>query len=498
MCGILIEFSPKGIFSPNFSQMLDKMEHRGKDYKAINGYSSAHGRFIQIGYNRLAITDVRSNRQGMAMNVDGTYFYCFFNGEIYNYKELAAEFRQPDSIEADVIAEGVARHGIDFISRLNGMFAGVVFDSNGNVWVFRDRYGQKPLYYYQAADTLILSSEIKPIIESPLYKGGRNEFAKKQLLSFNNIFTKDTLFEGVYKMEVATWWNLNSGRKEKYWRWEYKSQPIDYGEAKREVRRLVENAVIEQTPKEVEYGTCLSGGIDSGIIAALLGDIKTFTVGYKGQPDERQLAELLGKQHYEIIYDHVRHLSETIYALENPILGESWMHWSLYELASKFVKVLYDGAGSDELFFSYIWRYSEPDYWKVVNRTGIDDPYCREMFSQVFPEDTFEARRIFDAEHFLGGVLSVVDKLSMQHTIEVRTPFLNNSLVDFVNTLPFEYRANKRVLKDAFADILPPEIFNAPKRGFSTPKGWIEGEHNQARNWIEKALNEWDKLFKFA
>lgn len=483
MCGIALTFYKHGRPKKDkaIAPMLDQMRHRGKDQNSLQYYPNCI-----IGFRRLAITDIHAVQPGISNGWE-----VFLNGEVYNYKKLGFQ-----GSECEVLAQGFAKHGVDFVKRLDGMFV-IVAVYGADVYVFRDRYGQKPFYYFQSGETIVLASEIKPLLAHPDYRFAVNESAKEQLLSFNNIFTNETLLTGISKMGAGTWWHLNTGKKEKYWGWQYTPTPIDYQEAKEEVRRLVEQAVSSQTPQEVSYGSCLSGGIDSSIIAALLGDCKTFTVGYKGQQDERPLAELLGKQQYEIVYDRPRNLQETIYALENPVLGESWMHWQLYELASKFVKVLFDGAGSDELFFSYHWRYSESDYWKVVNRTGIDSDNAQKVFKQVFPVDTLEARRLFDAEHFLGGVLSVVDKLSMNHTIEVRTPFLSNPLVDFVNTLPFEYRENKRILKDAFADLLPPEILNAPKRGFTTPRNWIEGEHNQARNWIEKSLSIWGELFNF-
>ncbi len=506
MCGITLQFYKNGRPDSDrgSSVMLNELTHRGKDQVSNHCYTNC-----KVGFRRLAITDIDTAQPGawvtnsVIIEGDGTQWTdrnlweVWLNGEIYNYKALGFE-----GSECEVLAQGFGKYGCDFVKQLDGMFVIVAIEKgnsqNPQVYVFTDRWKQKPLYWFETATSIILASECKALIAHPDYHFAVNENAKTQLLTFSNIFTDETLFEGIHRLGGGISWHLNSGKKTKYWCWQYTPIIIDYQEAKEEVRRLVEQAVSSQTPQEVSYGSCLSGGIDSGIITALLGDCKTFTVGYKGQPDERLLAELLGKQQYEIVYDKPRNLQETIYALENPVLGESWMHWQLYELASKFVKVLFDGAGSDELFFSYHWRYSEADYWNVLNRTGIDNHNCRKVFKQVFPVDTLEARRVFDAEHFLGGVLSVVDKLSMNHTIEVRTPFLSNPLVDFVNTLPFEYRENKRILKDAFADLLPPEILNAPKRGFSTPKNWIHGEHNQARNWVEKSLNIWEEMFNLA
>lgn len=482
MCGLLVEFSKAGQFAPNFRQRLDEMAHRGVDQISVHDYPTC-----RVGFRRLAITDVSkaqpANHRGCEV---------FLNGEIYNYKELGY-----GGSECEVLAQGFWQHGANFVKRLDGMFV-IVVVMGAEVYVFTDRWKQKPFYWFETPNAIVLASECKPLLKHPEYHFAVNENAKAQLLTFSNIFTDETLFKGIHRLEGGVIWHLNGGKKQKYWQWSFTPEPMQYEEAKREVRRLVGQSVAMQTPKEVSYGACLSGGVDSSIIVALSGDIPTFTVGYKGQEDERPLAELMGRQHRVIVFDQVRNLGETIKSLETPLLGASWMHVGLYHLASKYVKCLFDGAGGDEIFFGYQWRYDAKDYYSVLNRTGIDCEYCRWIYSQVFPEDTPEARYIFDAEHFLGGVLSVVDKLSMAQTIEVRCPMLENDLVDFVTKIPFEYKTNKQILRDAFSDLLPPEILNAPKRGFTTPKNWITGEHNQARNWIEKSLNIWDELFILA
>lgn len=481
MCGLILQYNKTGRNFPPFATMLNEMAHRGTDAVSIDTYQTC-----RVGFRRLAITDIETQQPG---RVNG--WICYVNGEIYNYKDLGFP-----GTECEVLCQGFAKYGIAFVSRLNGMFAGVAIQGE-NVYVFRDRFGEKPMYYFETLNSIVLASECKALIKHPDYRFAVNESAQKQLLTFNNIFTNETLFDGIYRMSKGSFWHLATRYKVKYWQWNFEPEPMDYEEAKREVRRLVERSVAMQTPKEVSYGACLSGGLDSSIIVALSGDLPTFTVGYKGQEDERLLAEVMGRQQREIVFDQVRDFEETISSLENPLLGASWMHVELYRLVSKYVKVLFDGAGADELFGGYQWRYTEPDYWNVVNRTGIDDPYCREVFAQIFPEDTPAKRYRFDAEHFLGGVLSVVDKLSMSQTIEVRTPFLENDLVDFACKIPFEYKKDKQILRDAFSDVLPPEISHGKKKGFTTPKDWIPGEGNQAKRWIESALAEWEKCFNF-
>jgi asparagine synthase (glutamine-hydrolysing) len=272
----------------------------------------------------------------------------------------------------------------------------------------------------------------------------------------------------------------------KYWEWKYQTKETSFEDAVTKVRELVIQAIKRQTPNEVEFGTCLSGGIDSNVIALNLPDCKTFTVGFKGIQDETELAKIHSKEHYEIIYDKVRYLDETISHLDDLRVGASWSNYGLYQLASKYVKVLLDGAGSDELFGGYVWRYDmAKDYEKeILQRTSYEGEY-------KFYPDSLMKRMKFDAENFLQGVLSVVDKLSMAHTIEVRVPFLDNDLVDYVLTLPLEYLKDKILLKKAFPEI-GEKILTSPKKGFSSPD-WIEGDGKQSDKWSVKALELYTK-----
>ena len=495
MCGILLEHNQRGEFAPGFRSRLDLLEHRGKDQASVHHYPTC-----RVGFRRLAITD-RGEQQPGAAHGWATYL----NGEIYNYKELGYQ-----GSECEVLAQGFVKEGTEFVKRLNGMFV-IVAVCGADVYVFRDRAGQKPFYYFKTRDGGIVgASEIKPLLEHPDYRFKQsvgafsvNQSAKLQWLTFNNIFTDETLFDGIYKLEKGTVWHLNTNLIEKYWRWQFKPEPMNYQEAVMQVRQLVVKAVSNMTPKEVPFGSLLSGGVDSGIIAALLPDCPVFTAGYNGG-DERALAELTNKsKHYQIVFNRVTDFTDTILHLEDLRVGASWSNYGLFELASKFCKVIFDGSGADELFSGYSWRYEAKNYWDVVNRTWHEknrpiEPigHCLQIFEQVFPVDTLEERYRFDAEHFLEAVLLVEDRMSMAHTVETRQPFLDNDLVDFALTLPNDFKQGKRILKDAFGDLLHIDILTGKKRGWTSPD-WFEGEGNQAKRWSEAALQEWNKLFNF-
>lgn len=477
MCGIVLHHQPQN--GRTIIDMLEKIKHRGTD--KYHHYSSA----ANVGYTRLPITDTTTEQVGKFAN-----WTVFLNGEIYNYKDFGYTGN-----ESEVLAKLFCKKGIKAVDELNGMFA-IIAICDDKVYFARDRYGIKPLYYTRVNGTQYMASEIKAFLAIPKFKVTENKQYISQWMLFNNCFDRAaTIFGGVIRIQPGTYGELTKDgiKLTKYWSWEYNQKHVPYNEAVANVRQLVINAIKRQTPKEVKFGVCLSGGIDSNIIATLTPDCHTFTVGFKGVDDERQQAEINAKQHYEIVYDKVRNLPETIYHTEELRVGASWSNYELHELASKYVKVLFDGTGADELFGGYIWRYDMArDYVKdVLLRTNLT---YKSLPKTPF-DDTFNNRLKFDAEHFMQGVLNVGDKLSMAHTIEMRVPFLDNELVDYVLTLPRSYLVEKMLLKDAFANELHPSILYGKKRGFSSPD-WIDGQGNQALKWARAALTEWRNIFK--
>lgn len=487
MCGIALVFYKKecsrviGKRLKILHKMIDQIEHRG-----IDQISSTLSSSLDISFRRLAIT----NRKRL-ITTSSEESDVYFNGEIYNYKELGY-----NGTEIEVLRQGFSDHGPDFVKLLNGMFF-IVLKIKDQVFLLRDRYGIKPCYIYETDSLIIAASEIKSIMQHPEYKFEVNLNAKIHWFVFNNTISDETLFENVYRLQEGSYFHLNSGTKTKYWSWKFNPTKIDYETAVQKVRSLLMQAIKRQTPKEVEYGTCLSGGVDSNIINKCLGDVFTFSAGFSEGNDERNLAELSSKKHYEVYYNDARFVSETIYHLEDLRAGASWSNYGLYELASKYVKVLFDGAGGDELFGGYTWRYDmSKNYFDIIDRTKA--PHTEEIraiFNSNF-NDTIENRFRFDAEHFLPAVLNAVDKLSMAHTIEVRLPFLDNDLVDFCLTLPNEFKENKKILKDAFIDLLHPKILSQPKMGFSSPDYFkTNAPGNQALRWAAIAYTEWEKQF---
>lgn len=496
MCGIIAIINHNGVGIDdkyNAHKMLEAIQHRGKDQAFID----RHSRCV-VGYRRLAITEIGAQLDS-AVPSDFPQWSVYLNGEIYNYKQLANQLGIEKASETDVLKAGFAAHGPEFVRKLNGMFM-IVAEFDGSVYFFRDRYGIKPGYLSAFDGGILFASEIKALLAHPSVAVKENHRAVDQWLTFNNVFTSDTFFDGIMEFPAATWAVIRPGSTavamHRYWKWEYKTNPIDYRDAVELTRELVIQAIQRQTPDEVAFGCCLSGGIDSNIILSQLNPCPSFTVGFSGVQDERALAEKQCDLNYHVVYSNVQFMRESITALEDLKVGASWSNYGLCLLASKFCKVLFDGTGADELFGGYPWRYDmQTPYYSIVNRTAAQDKEMEALFAMIYPIDTLENRMVFDAEHFMKGVLHVGDRMSMAHTIEMRVPFLDNDLVDFVLTLPLEFLQGKRLLKDAFYGIISEEVLNGKKRGFSSPDWFHNAGENQAARWANAALKEWRRIF---
>jgi asparagine synthase (glutamine-hydrolysing) len=340
--------------------------------------------------------------------------------------------------------------------------------------------------------------------------------------------------------------------KNQYWDYHFREPKgkIDSREYKEELDRLLRQAVSRQLLSDVEIGSYLSGGMDSGTITALaateLPYIKTFTCGFDLSSatgvelgyDERVKAEamsaLFKTEHYEMVLksgDMERCLDTVVQSIEEPRVGQSYPNYYVARLASKFVKVVLSGAGGDELFGGYPWRYyigsdsknfeeyidSYYAYWhRLISNSQlkqlfapiwgeVEDVWTRDIFRDVFsnhanelatPQDYVNHSLYFEAKTFLHGLFVVEDKLSMANSLETRVPFMDNDLVDFAMTCPVDLKVKnlfnrprldenqignkketyfqqtsdgKSILREVMSDIIPSSITEGKKKGFSSP-----------------------------
>ena len=566
MCGIAgyLERDQRPAAAKVVDRMVDAIRHRGPDGRGV--YCDGP---LGLGHARLAIIDLSPSAHQPMATPDGR-FVISYNGEIYNYRELQTKLEAMghqfhSTSDTEVLLHALAAWGRGAVPRLNGMFAFALWDRDEQMLLLaRDRYGVKPLYYAQQNGAVIFGSEVKALLQHPDVPARMDTEGLFEYFTFQNFFTDRTLFQGVRLLPPGHTMTVNARTGEtktrQFWDFAFHEpeSPGDDREYEEELDRLFTQAVQRQLVSDVEVGCYLSGGMDSGSITALarasLPHLKTFTGGFDLSSasglemafDERAKAEFLsyklGTEQYEMVLkagDMERVLPELCWHIEEPRVGQSYPNYYIARLASKFVKVVLSGAGGDELFAGYPWRYYRAmesssfdhyidgyhQFWsRLIPPAVVSSMFApmasevahvstRNIFRGVFgthaeqftrPEDYLNHSLYFEAKTFLHGLLVIEDKLSMAHGLESRIPFLDNDLVDFAQRVPVRLKlapggpvrsvnendglskqlamndpefSGKRILRRVMNAHLPDQFVNGRKQGFSAPDAsWFRGE----------------------
>lgn len=569
MCGIagVVDLSGKSISPVALKEMTDAVAHRGPD-----GEGHWIDRNVGLGHRRLSIIDLSPAGHQPMLSADGR-FVLTFNGMIYNHRELRAEleaagYQFRSNSDTEVLLNSLIEWGTDALLRFNGMFAIGLFDTvTRELLLARDRYGIKPLYIAHQGNVLAFGSEQKALLAYPGIKPVLDTAGLAEYFTFQNILTNRTLLQGIELLPAGTFARIDtrsqSIRIEPRTYWDFKFEEptgrvADEREYIEELDRLFVQSVNRQLLSDVELGSYLSGGMDSGSITAIASQsfkqLKTFTCGFdlssaSGMElayDERSKAEAMSAEfkteHYEIILksgDMERSLSKLAWHLEEPRVGQSYPNLYAAQLASKFVKVVLSGAGGDELFGGYPWRYFRASasqsfdeyidnyysYWQRLTTpsefqqlfspiwSDVSQVSTKEIFRNVYhshendlqtPADYINHSLYFEAKTFLHGLFVVEDKISMAYGLETRVPFMDNDLVDFATKVPVNLKLNnleqvqrlnenetgsktdafyqrtkdgKQILRNAMARHIPDVVAKREKQGFSSPDAsWFKGE----------------------
>lgn len=562
MCGItgLINIDGGPVSSTILKAMTDAIVHRGPD-----GEGQWIEQSVGLGHRRLAILDLSPAGHQPMMSVSQRYILTY-NGEVYNFRELRIElescgYQFRSGTDSEVVLNAWDCWGTDALNKFNGMFAFAVWDRQQKALTLaRDRYGIKPLYYASRGNTILFGSEVKAMLPHPLFKAEMDVEALREYFTFQNFLTKKTLFSGVELLPAGCYMTIRQEnpvlQPVEYWDYDFSEpeQELSKEEYIEELDRLMVQAVNRQLVSDVGVSSYLSGGMDSGVLTALASAqmpyINTFTVGFDMSSasgvelafDERANAEHMSyvykTEHYEMVLkagDMERCMSDLVWHLEEPRVGQSYPNFYAAKLASKFGKVVLAGTGGDELFGGYPWRYYRAvvnddfehyidkyyAFWQrlVDNSTQkklfapvwpeVKDVWTRDIMADVFkhhardltrPEDYVNHSLYFEAKTFLQGLFVVEDKLSMAHSLESRVPFMDNDLVDFAMKLPVKHKLGnlqqvvsvdenelskyfqrtkdgKLLLREAMQRHLPQEVVSREKQGFSAPDAtWFKGE----------------------
>ncbi|MBP5250767.1 MAG: asparagine synthase (glutamine-hydrolyzing) [Lachnospiraceae bacterium] len=371
MCGIAGYISASGTDKEILKKMTDRIAYRGPD---------AEGFYLDtvcaLGHRRLSIIDLAGGGQPI-FNEDGSVVVVF-NGEIYNYLELREELKSKGhtfktNSDTEVLVHGFEEWGTLLTKRLRGMFAFAIWDkTHEKLYIARDRWGIKPLYYCSTGRSFLFASEIKAFLDHPEFKKELNTEILSAYLCFNSTPTEETFFKGVYRLEPGTQLIYEKGclKKEEYFVPEIEETAETVEHYAEEISRAMEDSVQHHKIADVEVGSFLSSGIDSSYLVSIARPERTFTVGYS---DERydetayasELAEKLGlgNESEKITKEeYIKAFPDIIYHMDEPLADPSAI--ALYfvaRLASKRVKVVLSGEGADEFFGGYNSYQEEVD-----------------------------------------------------------------------------------------------------------------------------------------
>lgn len=580
MCGIagIVNLRGQPLDHETLKRMTDAVSHRGPDGEGVWLAGP-----IGLGHRRLAIIDLSpAGRQPMLV-ADGSLAITY-NGEVYNFRELRAELLAlghafHSRTDSEVVLHAYQQWGEACLDRLNGMYAFAIWDARRHrLLLARDRYGIKPVYYWLGDRRFAFASEIKAILTLADAPRGVCPEALHEYFTFQNVFSDRTLFRDIRLLPPGHTATLETEsetfRLRRYWDFDFQQgdESADGSRCADDLFECFSSAVERQLVSDVPIGSYLSGGMDSGSITAVatqhLGRIHTFTGGFDFSSasglelgfDERSESEMMANtfktEHYEVVLhagDMEQVMRDLIWHLEDLRLGQCYPNFYVARLASKFVKVVLSGAGGDELFGGYPWRYFQapaatdaddylrqyyafwqrlvPDSEKLAlfnadTRRSIGDHSTFEEFRAVFrgadprplsPEQCVRNSLYFEAKTFLHGLLLVEDKLSMAHSLETRVPFLDNELVEFSQRVPAGLKLasfgaaprvdeddvgkrhrfvpssdGKAVFREAMRRLIPSAILERRKQGFSGPyETWYRGE---SLDYIRRMLNRNDAL----
>lgn len=347
------------------------MAHRGPD---------ADGHFVEgpvaLGHRRLSILDLSTAANQPMYSHNGRYV-TVFNGEVYNFQEIAAELgiKTQTTSDTEVILEAFVLLGEDFVQKLNGMFAIAIYDKQTHdFYLYRDRMGIKPIYYYWDGENFAFASELKGIRNVPAIaaKLSVDKQAINNYLHLEYIPEPRTIYNEVKKQPAGSYIKISDNKLSihRYWKLEDKvkgSVVTDEAQAKETLRGLVESAVRYRMISDVPFGTFLSGGTDSSVVTALAQSVSkvpvnTFSIGFKeAKYNESQFAAAVAKQlgtnHHEFIVaekDAMQLVESVIESYDEPFSDSSAIPTMLVsKLARQHVTMTLSGDGGDELFMGY-------------------------------------------------------------------------------------------------------------------------------------------------
>lgn len=594
MCGItgIFSFNPIGrMHLIHLEAATRALEKRGPD-----AHQTWFDEIAGLGHRRLSVIDTSEAANQPMQDATGRY-HLVFNGEIYNYKAIRAELGGlgrtfiTDS-DTEVLLQAYIQWGKSCLEKLNGFFAFAIYDvEEKSIFLARDRFGIKPLYFLSDENKLLFASELKSLLAYNIPK----QIDKESLhlyFQLTYIPAPRTIFQNVKKLGAGQMMMVSKGevKIENYYQIPFQDTPSigTFDQAKSKVKEALQQSVRKRLVADVPLGAFLSGGIDSSIIVALaageISNLKTFSVGFKDNKyfDETAYAQLVAdkyKTDHHVFSlsndDLLASVGSVLDYIDEPFADSSALPvFILSQLTRKHVTVALSGDGADEVFSGYnkhsAWLMSHESsnanrlistlapLWNILPKSrsnGFSDTVRKlDKFAKLlklsdqekywflasFVGDTkienlirpewrkddevlsgFKASQmkgiksgsinevlLTDSQQVLeGDMLAKVDRMSMANALEVRVPFLDPEVVWLAFDMPEEYKISEKgrkiVLREAFRDMLPKELYSRPKQGFEVPLlGWFQNElgaqldrmvFNQSRI-EEQGIFHWEEI----
>jgi asparagine synthase (glutamine-hydrolysing) len=568
MCGIAGLIDPRGAPEARMaavSRMCGAMLHRGPDDDGI----SHHGDAV-LGMRRLAIFDPANGHQPM-VTADGRWTLVF-NGAIYNFRELRGELAATGwefrtQCDTEVLLAAFARWGERCVDRLRGMFAFAVWDDQEQaLFLARDPFGIKPLYWRHDGSRFLFASELNALLASGSFSAEIDPLAVADYLAWFAVPAPRTIYPGVFSLRPGDCARFQRGRLEIRPTWSFRSipdQPIctSRDEFVHELRARLEDTIRAHVLADVPVGAFLSGGLDSAAVVGLMtrvtgAKLRTFSIdfgenGYSEAAGAEQTARHFGATHSTRVLtggEVARDLDQLLATLDQPTGDGVNTYYASQTAHEGGVKVALSGLGGDELFGGYPsfrdtprlarwlprWRrlpssvragiiarlnrgytrrrkladflehatniheigalqrrvFSEtgrralltPEARAVLMGERPFHPELAELSAELSEAGTFEVVSAWELRTYMADVLlRDSDVMSMRHSLELRVPFVDRRLIEWLWRQPAEFKSEaqhaKSALSDAVADLLPPGLATRRKRGFTLPFAvWMRRE----------------------
>ena len=549
MCSIsgVLSFSSK-VDKDKAIKMSEVLSHRGPDSKGVFDDLNA-----VLCHNRLAVIDISLGKQPMSASVNDRQYTIVYNGEIYNCDELRQKLTSlgikfKTNCDTEVVLYSYIVFGEKCVDLLNGIFAFCIYEKNKKrAFLARDPFGVKPLYYYIDNDTLLFASEVKGILAHPDVKSEIDDEGLYQLIYMTPVTTNGS---GVFKsvkelcagqcgyfdkegLKIKTYWSLSANEHHLS-----REQTVEH------TRQLLFNSVKSQLVSDVPLCTFLSGGLDSSVVSAMAksekDDLCTYSFEYEGnkQSFESSLFQPQRDDEFAQLCADFLHTNHTVLTAPTKVVadnlvnatiardlpGQADIDSSLLYFCSQIRKkhtVALSGECADEIFGGYPWFYREEmlsrDFFPWIHQPEIraslfkdsfidkkkgyeyaKDIYvqcrnaCPTLESDSKSMKTSRIASYLSQKFFMQNLLERKDRMSMYSSLEVRVPFADKKLVQFVFDVPweikFENEVEKALLRNAAVGLLPDQILYRKKSPY--PKTHNKQYYELVLDMLNQSLND--------